>query len=121
MTIQLIKTEQAYEQALERLDQIFDASIGTPEGEEAELLVLLISEYEKEHYSIPMPDPIDAIKIRMEDLNYRQKDLIPFMGSKSVVSEVLNRKRRLTLDMIRQLSEALTLSVDLLIQDYKLA
>ena len=121
MTIQLIKTEQAYEQALERLDQLFDAPVGTPEGEEAELLVLLISEYEKEHYSIPMPDPIEAIKIRMDDLQYQQKDLIPYIGVKSVVSEVLNRKRRLTVEMIRQLSEALTLPVDVLIQDYELA
>ncbi len=118
--MEIIKTEQQYDQALIRLDKIFDASLKTKEGKEAELLVLLIENYEDEHYKIEAPDPIVAIRIRMEELNLKQKDLVGIVGSKGIVSEVLNRKRQLTVKMIRTLSEKLNLTHSTLIQEYKL-
>ena len=118
MTIRPIKTEKDYQEALERLDVIFDAKVGTPESDEADILGLLIDEYEKKHYPIDAPDPIEAIKIRMEELHLKQVDIVKEFGGKSRVSEMLNRKRKLTLEMIRYLTERLTLSANLLIKDY---
>jgi HTH-type transcriptional regulator / antitoxin HigA len=120
MEIRLIRTEQDYRNALNRMEEIFDASERTKEGEEAELLALLIDNYENVHYPIDAPDPIEAIKIRMEEMDLKQKDLIGIIGAKSKVSEVLNRKRKLTLDMVRKLSENLKISASILIQDYQL-
>ena len=120
MNIKPIKTEEDYQAALSRLEEIFDAPDGTPESDELDILGLLVDEYEKEHYPIDSPDPIDAIKIRMEELNMRQVDLIPVIGGKSRVSEILNRKRRLTIRMIRRLKDRLNLSAELLIRDYEL-
>ncbi|ALO17243.1 Antitoxin HigA [Salinivirga cyanobacteriivorans] len=120
MNIKPIKTEEDYQAALSRLEEIFDAPDGTPESDELDILGLLVDEYEKEHYPIDSPDPIEAIKIRMEELNMRQVDLIPVIGGKSRVSEILNRKRRLTIQMIRRLKERLNLSAELLIRDYEL-
>ena len=120
MNIEPIKTEDDYQAALSRLDEIFDAPDGTPESDELDILGLLVDEYEKEHYPIDSPDPIEAIKIRMEELNMRQVDLIPVIGGKSRVSEILNRKRRLTIQMIRKLKKRLNLSAELLIRDYEL-
>lgn len=120
MNIKLIKTEADYRKALERLDEIFDAKIGTPESDEADVLGLLIDEYEKKHYLVEAPDPIEAIKIRMEEMNLKQIDLVDVIGGKSRVSEVLNRKRKLTVEMIRNLKNRLNLSTDILIADYKL-
>ena len=120
MNIKPIKTEEDYQAALSRLEEIFDAPDGTPESDELDILGLLVDEYEKEHYPIDSPDPIDAIKIRMEELNMRQVDLIPVIGGKSRVSEILNRKRRLTIQMIRRLKDRLNLSAELLIRDYEL-
>jgi HTH-type transcriptional regulator/antitoxin HigA len=120
MNIKPIKTEEDYQAALSRLEEIFDALDGTPESDELDVLGLLVDEYEKEHYPIDSPDPIEAIKIRMEELNMRQVDLIPMIGGKSRVSEILNRKRRLTIQMIRRLKERLDLSAELLIRDYEL-
>ena len=102
--ISLIRSEKDNELALERLDEIFDAPLSSPEGEEAEIIAILINDFEAKHYEIPSPDPIEAIKIRMDEMNLKQKDLIDDIGSKSVVSEVLNRRRRLTSKMIRKLS-----------------
>lgn len=116
----IIKTEKEYNEALNRLEIIFDAKSSTPTGEEAELLALLIEEYEEQHYKIASPDPIEAIRIRMEEMQLRQKDLIGLVGTKSIVSEVLNRKRRLTVKMIRGLSERLKITAEVLIQEYKL-
>ena len=116
----LITTEQEYEQALARLTKIFEADPVSAEGMEAALLVLLIEEYEKEHYSISLPDPIAAVKETMERKGLKDKDLIPFIGSKTTVSLVLTKKRGLTIDMIRNLSEGLNLPVKLLIQPYAL-
>ncbi|MBL4651346.1 MAG: transcriptional regulator [Flavobacteriales bacterium] len=120
MNIKPIKTESDYDIALNRLDKIFDAKVGTKESDEADVLGLLVDEYEQKHYSIDVPDPIEAIKIRMEEMQLKQVDLIPEIGGKSSVSEVLSRKRKLTIDMIRNLTNRLNLSAGLLIKDYKL-
>ena len=116
----IIKSEVEYNNALNRMEKIFDANANTPKGEEAGLLALLIKEYEEQHSKIGSPDPIEAIKIRMEELELKQKDLIGLVGTKSIVSEVLNRKRRLTVKMIRGLSEKLKITAEVLIQEYKL-
>jgi HTH-type transcriptional regulator/antitoxin HigA len=121
MNIKLIKTEIDYRLALKRLEVIFDAAIGTPESDEADILGLMIDEYEKKHYPIESPDPIEAIKIRMEEMQLKQIDLVDAIGGKSRVSEVLNRKRKLTVEMIRNLTTRLNLSPGLLINDYQLA
>ena len=116
----LIKTEKQYDEALERLNAIFDASPNSKEGQEAELLALLIESYEEAHHPIEAPDPIVAVRIRMEELQLKQKDLVGIVGSKGIVSEVLNRKRKLTVRMIRNLSERLNITPNVLIQDYEL-
>lgn len=120
MNIKLIKTESDYENALKRLEVIFDAKIGTPESDEADILGLLIDEYEKKNYPIEAPDPIEAIKIRMEELHLKQVDLVKEIGGKSRVSEILNKKRKLTIEMVRKLTTRLNLSPGLLIRDYHL-
>lgn len=120
MELKLIKTEVDYRAALKRLEEIFDAKPGTPESDELEILGLMVDDYENKHFPIEAPDPIEAIKIRMEEMHLRQVDLIPEIGGKSRVSEILNRKRRLTVDMIRNLAARLNLSADLLIKDYQL-
>ena len=120
MTLKLIKTDVEDQEALNRLEEIFDAKIGTPESDEADILGLLIDEYEKKHYPIDAPDPIEAIKIRMEEMDLKQKDLVGVIGGKSRVSEILNRKKKLTVDMVRSLALRLNLSAQILINDYKL-
>lgn len=121
MELKPIRTENDYQLALKRLEQIFDASIGTPESDEADILGLMVDEYEKKHYPIETPDPIEAIKIRMEELHLKQVDLIPAIGGKSRVSEILNKRRKLTVEMIRNLTSKLNLSPGLLITDYQLS
>jgi HTH-type transcriptional regulator/antitoxin HigA len=121
MNISPIKTEADYRKALKRLETIFDAPIGSTDSDEADLLGLIIDEYEKKHYPIEAPDPIEAIKIRMEEMHLKQIDLVNEIGGKSRVSEILNRKRKLTVDMIRKLNRRLNLSPELLINDYKLS
>src|SRR5690606_34449503 len=116
----IITTEQEYEKALARLAILFEADPDSAEGMEAVLLVTLIEKYEKEHYPISLPDPIDAIRELMEMKGLKDKDLIPAIGSKTTVSLVLNRKRAFTIDMIKQLSERLGLLVEVLIQPYQL-
>ncbi len=118
MNINLIKTESDYNQALERLEVIFDAKKGTQEGDELELLGILIDQYENEHFPIDLPDPIEAIKFRMEQMGYTQNDLARIIGFKSRASEILNRKRKLSLEMIRQLHTSLNIPTDVLIQTY---
>jgi HTH-type transcriptional regulator/antitoxin HigA len=120
MDLKPIKTEQDYRDALTRLDEIFDAPIDSPDSDEADILGIMIDDYENKHYPIEAPDPIEAIKIRMEEMQLKQVDLIPEIGGKSRVSEILNRKRRLTVEMIRKLTIKLNLSAGLLISDYKL-
>ena len=121
MNLKPIKTEKDYRNALERLEMIFDAPVDTKEGDEADILALMIENYENEHYPIEAPDPIEAIKIRMEELNIRQKDLVGIIGGKSRVSEILNRKKKLTVDMIRELERVLHISASVLVNNYKLA
>lgn len=121
MEIKPIKSESDYYNALARLEMVFDAKIGTLESDEADILGLLIDEYEKKHFPIESPDPIEAIKIRMEEMQLKQVDLIDEFGGKNRVSEILNRKRKLTIDMIRKLTKRLNLSPALLISDYNLS
>ena len=120
MNIKLIKTETDYQTALKRLELVFDAKTGTTESDEADILGLMIDHYEKKHYPIEAPDPIEAIKIRMEEMQLKQVDLADAIGGKNRVSEVLNRKRKLTVEMIRNLAVRLNLSPGLLINDYQL-
>ena len=120
MNIEPIKTEDDYQAALKRLEIIFDAPVGTEESDEADILGLMIDDYEKKHYPVEAPDPIEAIKIRMEEMQLTQIDLVDAIGGKSRVSEVLDRKRKLTVEMIRKLTPKLNLSADLLIHDYQL-
>jgi HTH-type transcriptional regulator / antitoxin HigA len=118
MNIKPIKTKKEYEQALERLEVIFDAKKGTPKGDELEILSMLIDNYEKQKFPIGFPDPVEAIKFRMEQLGYNQTDLANVVGLKSRASEILNRKRKLSLEMIRQIHESLNIPTEVLIQAY---
>ena len=120
MDLKPIKTEADYRSALKRLEEIFDAKLGTTESDELEILGLMVDDYENKHYPIEAPDPIEAIKIRMEEMHLKQVDLIPEIGGKSRVSEILNRKRRLTIDMIRKLTIRLNISAKVLISDYQI-
>ena len=120
VTVELIKNDAQHAKAMRRIQEIFQAMPGTPEAEELEVLVTLVAKYEEECYPVPLPDPIEAIKERMEDLSLKDKDLVPIIGNKTSVSQILNRKRALTIDMIRGLSDKLGLSVELLIQPYEL-
>lgn len=121
MEIRPIKTEKDYEQALERLELIFDATPDSKEGDEAEILSLLIENYENKYYPIEAPDPIEAIKIRMEEMSLKQKDLVGIIGGKSRVSEILNKKKKLTVEMIRELERVLNISASVLVKNYPLA
>ena len=118
MKLKPIKTENDYFKALERLEIIFDAKPGTVEGDELEILGILLEKYENENFPIELPDPIEAIKFRMEQLNYSQNDLAEVIGLKSRASEILNKKRKLSLDMIRKLTEKLHIPSEVLIQAY---
>jgi HTH-type transcriptional regulator/antitoxin HigA len=118
MELKLIKTERDYNKALKRLETIFDAKPGSSIGDELEVLGILIEQYENEHFPIGLPDPIEAIKFRMEQMGYNQGDLAKIVGLKSRASEILNRKRKLTLEMIRQLHDSLKIPTDVLIQSY---
>lgn len=118
MNVKPIKTKKDYQQALNRLEIVFDAKKGSPEGDELEILGILIDQYENEHFPIDLPDPIEAIKFRMEQLGYSQADLAKVVGLKSRASEILNRKRKLSLEMIRVLHNKLNIPTDVLIQAY---
>lgn len=118
MDIKAIKTEDDYNQALKRLDEIFHAPADSKEGDEAEVLTILIEKYEDEHYPIEAPDPIEAIKFRMEQMDMSNRDLAQIIGYKSRVSEIFSRKRKLTLKMIRSLHEKLKIPYESLITDY---
>lgn len=118
MTVKPIRTKKDYNQALERLEAIFDAKKGSAQGDELEILSILIEKYEGEHFSVGLPDPIEAIKFRMEQMGYNQVDLAKVVGLKSRASEILSKKRKLSLDMIRQLHDKLNIPTDVLIQPY---
>jgi HTH-type transcriptional regulator/antitoxin HigA len=118
MEWKVIKTEKEYRKALMRLEEIFDAPKHSREGDELELLALLIDQYEQEKHPIDLPDPIEAIKFRMDQLGYKQKDLAVALGLKSRVSEILSKKRKLTLDMIRKLHAELGIPAEVLVREY---
>jgi HTH-type transcriptional regulator/antitoxin HigA len=118
MNIKPIKTEEDYNEALVRLEVIFDAPENSPEGDELQILGMLIENYENEHFVIGLPDPIEAIKFRMEQMGYTQADLAGIIGLKSRASEILNRKRKLSLEMIRKLHEKMNIPTDVLVQAY---
>lgn len=118
MNIKPIKTKKDYQAALNRLEVLFDAKKGTPEGDELEILSILIEKYEQDNYAIDYPDPVEAIKFRMEQMGYSQSDLAKVVGLKSRASEILNKKRKLSLEMIRQLHHVLKIPTDVLIQNY---
>jgi HTH-type transcriptional regulator/antitoxin HigA len=117
MTHKVIKTKEDYQKALSRIDALMDALPNTPEGDELELLVTLVELYEDKKYQIGMPDAIEAIKFRMEQLDLNQQALVPFVGSKSKVSEILNKKRPLSLSMMRALHKGLGIPAELLLQE----
>lgn len=117
MKPKIIKTEAEYEAALAHIETLMDAAPGSEEEEELELFALLVEQYEKEHYPIDLPDPIDAILFRMEQTGLTRKDLMAYLGSSSKVSEVLTRKRPLSLQMIRKLHEGLGIPADILLQE----
>lgn len=119
MNIKPIKTKKDYENALKRLELIFDAKKGSPEGDELEILGILVEKYEDQHFPIGFPDPIEAIKFRMEQMGYTQSDLATIVGLKSRASELLNKKRKLTLEMIRLIHSNLNIPTEVLIQAYK--
>ena len=118
MKLKPIKNEQEYDLALNRVDELMDMSpeMGTTQSDELEVLVMLVEKHEEQNWHIAEPDPIEAIKIRMEQLHLKQKDLVPYIGNKSKVSEVLNRKIALSLSMISKLATGLQLPLEALIQ-----
>ena len=118
MTIKPIRTKKDYQQALSRLELIFDSKKSTPESDELEILGMLVDNYENENFPIGFPDPVEAIKFRMEQLGYNQTDLANVVGLKSRASEILNRKRKLSLEMIRQIHDSLHIPTEVLIQAY---
>ncbi len=120
MNIKPIRTKQDYELALKRVESLMDAEFGTEDFDELEVLTTLIENYEAKHYTIDTPDPIEAIKFRMEQEGLRQKDLVEIFGNKVRVSEVLNKKRRLTLDMIRNINRNLHIPFESLLNKYEL-
>jgi len=117
MINRLVKTESDYKDALTRIEELMDAGDGTAEAEELELLATLVEMYEDHKYPINFPDPVDAIRFRMEQSGLKQQDLTPYMGSRSKVSEVLNRKRPLTLSMIRGLHHGLDIPAEVLLRE----
>ena len=120
MNIKPIKNEEDYIQTLNYIERLMDAKPNTPQMDELEVLTTLVEAYEEQHYNIDAPDPIEAIKFRMEQEGLKQKDLVSIVGSKSRVSEILNRKRKLTIEMIRNLHNQLHIPVESLFLDYKI-
>jgi HTH-type transcriptional regulator / antitoxin HigA len=115
MTIKPIKTERDYQEALKEIKRLWDAAPNTPKGDRLEILVTLVEAYEQKHYKIEPPDPVEAIKFRMEQLGLKSSDLAKILGGRSRVSEVLNRKRKLTVDMMRSLRKRLDIPAESLL------
>ena len=115
MEIRPIKTEQDYNTSIRRIEVLWGAKKDTPQGDELDLLVTLVESYEMKHYPIAPPDPIDAIKFRMEQMDMTKADLVQYIGSQSRVSEILNGKRKLTLGMIKSLYKGLRIPADILL------
>jgi HTH-type transcriptional regulator/antitoxin HigA len=121
MEIRPIRTETDYEAALAEIERLFDAAPDSPEGDRLDVLATLVEAYEAQHYPIPEPDPVEAIKYTMESRGLSRADLEPFIGSRARVAEVLNRRRPLSLNMIRRLHAGLGLPADVLVQPYAVA
>ena len=121
MKIRSIRNKRDHEAALARIEELWDAKSGTPEFDELDVLAALVERYEEKIFPIDSPDPITAIVARMDDLGLTRKDLEPCIGSRARVSEILNRRRALTLPMIRKLGELLRIPTDMLTPDYPLA
>ena len=119
MEIRPIKTGADYQAALEEIERLFDAAPDTPEGDRLEVLVTLVEAYEEKHYTIPLPDPIEAIQYYMESRGLTRRDLESYIGSRGRVSEILNRKRPLSIEMIRRLYAGLGIPAEVLIQPYE--
>ena len=115
MDIRPIRTEQDYDFAINRIEELWGAKKDSIEGDELDLLVTLVESYEMKHYPIAPPDPIDAIKFRMEQMGMTKTDLVKYLGSQSRVSEILNRKRSLTLGMIKSLYKELKIPAEILL------
>ncbi len=120
MNIKPIKTETDYTEALQAVENLMDAKIDTPEGDSLDVLVTLIEAYEEKHHPILPPEPVEAIIHQMESQGLSRKDLIPFFGSRARVSEILNKKRSLSINMIRKLQKGLGISAEILIKPYNL-
>lgn len=118
MDIRPIRTESDYEAALVEIERLFDAAPNTPDGDRLEVLITLVEAYEAQHYPIPAPDPVEAIKYYMESRGLSRSDLEPYIGSRARVAEVLNRRRPLSLGMIRQLHTGLGIPAEVLVQPY---
>ena len=118
MNWKIINTEKEYEAALTRFEELFDAQPGTPESDEADILALLIEDYDRKHNPVPSPDPVEAIKFCMEQMDLKSKDLVGILGDKASVSKVLNKKRKLNLDMIRNLHNKLNIPYTALMASY---
>ncbi|UII21577.1 helix-turn-helix domain-containing protein [Fulvivirga ligni] len=121
MELKPIRTENEYLQALQEAEKIFDAQKGTPDGDRLELLAILIEDYEDREFPLPKLDPIESIKYVMEERDFNQNEVAHIFGDKAKASLVLNRKRKLSLTMIRKAHEALQIPLDILIQDYSTA
>jgi HTH-type transcriptional regulator/antitoxin HigA len=121
MDIHLIKTEADYQAALRHVDRLMDAQPNTPEGDDLELLTTLLTAYEEQHYPILPPDPVEALVYWMESRDLTRRDLEPLLGSRARVAEILNRRRTLTLEMIRRLHSALGIPAEILIQPYSIS
>ena len=118
MDIRPIRNDADYEAALAEIDKLFGAAPGTPEFDRLDVLATLVQAYEREHYPVAAPDPIEAIEYFIESRGLSRRDLEPYIGSRARVSEVLNRKRPLTLAMIRKLHAGLGIQADVLVQSY---
>ena len=118
MEIKPIKNDADYQAALGEIERLFDAAPDTPEGDRLEVLTALVEAYEERHYSIPLPDPVEAILYHMESRGLSRRDIETYIGSRARVSEVLNRKRPLTVEMIRNLNKGLGIPAEVLIQPY---
>ncbi|MCD4747109.1 MAG: helix-turn-helix domain-containing protein [Bacteroidales bacterium] len=114
MNIRPIKTELDYNESIKRIEQLWGAKKDTPEGDELDLLCTLVESYEMKHYPIAPPDPIDAIKFRMEQMGMTKTDMAKYLGSQSRVNEVLSRKRQLTLKMVKSLYKGLKIPAEIL-------
>ncbi|MCO5950168.1 helix-turn-helix domain-containing protein [Mucilaginibacter flavidus] len=118
MQLKIVKTKKDYEKSLERFEEIFQAKNGSAESDEADVLALLIKEYEDKHFVIDVPNPIEAIKYRMEQQGLTNKDLAQILGFKSRVSDIFKKNRKLNLGMVRKLYHELNIPLETLVREY---